>query len=218
MLLVTTPSQPHPTANFLNAEICLLMNRNVDVTIPLTSLVRNYMHTILDARLHLTSIKETHLKFVEDLKAYGGLSKGDTKALNQYAISHNTAPIDYNIHGSSLTLLKLAAEQYVLARARAALLPLTDQVFDEITAQMFVSNFRGEMHKTNMRFDWMRAPKDPDDAYIAVCMVVDVYLPGHMLAHRFCFKINYDGIITRFPSDDGYDLAISINKGWLPEY
>jgi hypothetical protein len=194
------------------------MNRNVDVTIPLTALVRNYMHTILDARLHFKPMKETHLKFVEDLKAYGGLSKADTKAHDQYAISYRASPVDYNIHGSSLTLMKLAAEQYVIARARDALLPLRDEVFDEISAMQFVSNFRGEMTKTNMRYDWMRAPKDPDDENVAVIMVTDIYLPGHMIAHRFVMKIDYHGIITRFPSDDGYDLAFSINKGWLPEY
>lgn len=218
MLLVTTPSQPRPTAQFLNAEVCLLMNRNVDVTIPLTALVRDYMHTILDARLHLTPMKETHLKFVEDLKTYGGLSKGDTKALNQYAISHHTAPIDYIIHGSPLTLLKLAAEQYVIARARDALVPLRDEVFDEITAQIFVSNFRGEMTKTNMRYDWMRAPKYPDDENTAVTMVADLFLPGHMIAHRFRFDIDYHGKIERFPNDDGYGAAFANNSGWLPTY
>jgi len=218
MLLVTTPSQPRPTAQFLNAEVCLLLNRNVDVTIPLTALVRDYMHTILDARVHLTSIKETHLKFVEDLKAYGGLSKGDTKALNPYAISHHTAPIDYNIHGTPLTLLKLAAEQYVIARARDALLPLRDEIFDEITAQIFVSNFRGEMTKTNMRYEWMRVPKEVVDENTAVSMVTDVYLPSQMLAHRFRFDIDYHGKIERFTSDDGYEAAFSNNCGWLPQY
>lgn len=194
------------------------MNSNVDVTIPLTALVRDYMHTILDARVHLTSIRETHLKFIEDLKAYGGLAKGNQKALNQYAISRDAAPIDYNIHGSSLTLLKLAAEQYVIARARDALEPLRDECFDEISAQIFVTHFRGEMTKTNMRYDWMRVPKEVTDENTAVSMMVDAYLPGHMLAHRFRFDVDYYGKIERFTSDDGYAVAFSNNFGWLPAY
>lgn len=218
MLLVTTPSQPRPTAQFLNAEVCLLMNRNVDVTIPLTALVRDYMHTILATRLNMGSIKETHLKFVEDLKAYGGLSKGDTKALNPYAISHHAAPIDYNIHGSSLTLMKLAAEQYVMARMRDALKPLYGDVLDEISAQMIISNFRGKMTKFALRYDWMSIPRHVEEPDVALSVWVDVYLYGHMLAHRFRIGIDYDGIVKRFPSDDGYEAAFANNSGWLPTY
>ena len=218
MILVATPKHQMPTAQFLDADICLFMYHRPIVSLQLAALVRDYVREILDARINMQQTTYTHKKFVEDMKAFGSLSGYDVKNQNPYIISARGAPQDFMVKGSPRTLVQMTAEKFTYARAAAALAPLHGEILDHISVCKFLDNFREEMTKVVLRNDWQQVPNNPATPYIAATLDVRIALAGHVNWHTFKIFIDYDGVITLDVNREGYAGAFTNNQDWLPQY
>lgn len=218
MIQVITKEMKLPSWQFLDAEICLLMHVQPIVSQELTKIVQLYVRSIMDARFRMIPTGEIHRQFVNTMEAFGGLTGDEIRPGFPYVINKRGAPQDLIIKGSKRTLLQMTAEKFVYARAEAALRPMHGDIMDEITRQEFQYNFRNEMTKVRLQYDYQTLPPHPAYPETPVLIAVDIYLPGHMNAHRFNIAINLHGEILLDVNRDGYDAAFTLNQNWLPAY